>query len=246
MCALLARVCLTATLVCTVSAILPAYIKPCRKSDPDINGCITRSIEQLREKLAVGIPELGAPAIEPLHLKQIHLSQGPRGAGLDVNLTDLRVSGPSSFKIRDLEADPENVNFTFKVSFDKLNFEGKYQINVMILVLRLAGRGDLTGSFVDYDSDVVLAASKVYRDNDTYLNFEKMKIKIKIGKATLNFGNLLGGDLVLSAVNRELFNNAALLDEITPVLETSLAELFTDVANKITKSFTYRELFPDD
>lgn len=41
-------------------------------------------------------------------------------------------------------------------------------------------------------------------------------------------------------------NSGLLLDEVKPVLETSLAELFTDVANKITKSFTYKELFPDD
>lgn len=50
----------------------------------------------------------------------------------------------------------------------------------------------------DYDSDVVLRASKVFRDNDTYLNFERMKINIKIGKANLHFSNLFGGDTVLS------------------------------------------------
>lgn len=50
---------------------------------------------------------------------------------------------------------------------------------------------------VDYDSDVVLRARKVFRDNDVYLNFEKMKVKIKIGKANLHFSNLFGGDSVL-------------------------------------------------
>ncbi|XP_053996503.1 uncharacterized protein LOC128886019 [Hylaeus anthracinus] len=248
MCALLARVCLTAILACAVSAVLPPYIKPCKKSDPDINRCIARSIDQLRDKLAAGIPELDAPAIEPLHLKQIRLSRGPSGARLDVNLTDLRVSGPSLFKIHNLKADVENVKFTFKVTFDKLTFQGKYQIDARILLLRLTGDGDLTGSFDNYDSDVVLRARKVFRDNDTYLNFEKMKIMIKIGRANLHLSNLFGGDTVLAAASHELLNNnnALILDEITPVLETSLADLFTNVANKITKSFTYKELFPDD
>ncbi|XP_043251474.1 protein takeout-like isoform X1 [Colletes gigas] len=248
MCALLAHLCLMATLVSAVSGVLPPYIKPCKKSEPDINKCITKSIDQLREKLAVGIPELEAPAIEPLHLKQIRLFRGPTGARLDVNLTDLRVSGPSTFKVRDLKADVENVKFTFKVSFDQLNFQGKYKIDARILLLRLVGQGDLTGKFADYDSDVALRARKVFRDDDTFLSFDKMKIKIKIGNANLHFSNLFGGDTVLGAASHELLNqnNALLLEEITPVLETSLADLFTDVANKITKSFTYKELFPDD
>ncbi|CAK9811441.1 Protein takeout [Anthophora quadrimaculata] len=246
--ALLTRLCLTATLFTTVLAVLPPYIKPCKKSEPDINKCIIRSIDQLRDKLSSGIPELDAPAIEPLHLKQIRLLRGPVGARLDVNLTDLQVSGPSSFKIRDFKADVENVVFTFKVSFDRLNFQGKYQIDARVLLLKLTGQGELTGSFHDYDSDVILRARKVFRDNDTYLNFERMKVKLKIGKTNLHLSNLFGGDTVLAAASHELLNNNnnLILDEITPVLETSLAELFTDVANKITKSFTYRELFPDD
>lgn len=69
-----------------------SYIKPCKKRDPDINACITRSIDQLRDKLSAGIPEFEAPPIEPLYLKQIRLSRGPIGARLDVNLTDLRVN----------------------------------------------------------------------------------------------------------------------------------------------------------
>ncbi|XP_034186319.1 protein takeout isoform X2 [Osmia lignaria lignaria] len=245
--ALLARVCLTAALFCEVSAVLPPYIKPCKKSEPDINECITNSIEELREKLSVGIPELEAPPIEPLLLKEIRLTRGPIGARLDVNLTNLKVSGPSRFKVRDLKADVENVKFTFKVSFERLNFEGKYQIDARILLLKLAGEGDLTGNFDNYDSDVVLKANKVFRDNDVYLNFEGMKIKIRIGKANLHFSNLFGGDTVLGAASHEILNSNSelVVDEITPVLETSLAELFTNVANKITKSFTYKELFPD-
>ena len=68
-----------------------SYIKPCKKADPDINNCITHSIEDLRNHLAQGIPELDAPAIEPLHLKQIRLLRGPVGARLDINITDLVV-----------------------------------------------------------------------------------------------------------------------------------------------------------
>ncbi|OXU30232.1 hypothetical protein TSAR_013149 [Trichomalopsis sarcophagae] len=68
------------------------YIKVCKRSDPNINACITNSIEDLREKLATGIPELEAPAIEPLNLDQIRLLRGPTGARLDINVTGLQVN----------------------------------------------------------------------------------------------------------------------------------------------------------
>ncbi|XP_001607814.1 putative beta-carotene-binding protein [Nasonia vitripennis] len=246
--ALLARVCLAATITGSALGALPPYIKVCKRSDPNINACITNSIEDLREKLATGIPELEAPAIEPLNLDQIRLLRGPTGARLDINVTGLQVFGPSSFKIRDLKADTNDVKFTFRVSFGKLQFKGKYSIDARLLLLRLAGSGDLTGNFTGYESDVVLRARKVHRDNDVYLNFEKMKLAITIGSAKVHLSNLFGGDPILGPASNDILNanSAVFLDELRPVLETALADLFTNVANKITGSFTYDELFPKD
>lgn len=67
------------------------YIKACKRSDPDIDRCITKSIGDLRDKLRTGIPELEVPAVEPLVLKQIRLLRGPQGARLDINLTNIEV-----------------------------------------------------------------------------------------------------------------------------------------------------------
>ncbi|XP_043274343.1 putative beta-carotene-binding protein [Venturia canescens] len=246
--ALLVRVCVTASLAGIALAALPPYIKPCKRSDPELDLCITKAIENLREKLAVGIPELEAPAIEPLKLDQIRLLRGPQGARLDINLTDIQVSGPSKFKVRDLRANVDDVSFTFKVSFDTLSFRGKYQIDARLLLLRLAGAGDLTGSFSGYDSDVILRAEKIIKGDKVYLNFEKIKLVIKVGKANVYLSNLFGGDPILGPASNQVLNSNShlFLDEVKPVLETALADVFTDVTNKITGSFTYDELFPDD
>ncbi|XP_057337489.1 uncharacterized protein LOC130675684 isoform X1 [Microplitis mediator] len=248
MIALIIRVCFITTIINPVLAELPSYIKACKKSDPDINKCITNTIENLRIKLSNGIPELDAPAIEPLVLKHVRLVRGPEGARLDVNLTDIQVKGPSTFKIREFKADVDDVTFTFKVSFGVLSFRGKYQINARLLLLRLAGSGDITGNFTGYDSDVTLHAEKVVKNNEVYLNFEKMKLVIRIGKADIYLSNLFGGDPILGPASNQILNanSNLLLDEIRPVLETALSDLFTDVANKVTNSFTYNELFPDD
>ncbi|XP_058803113.1 putative beta-carotene-binding protein isoform X2 [Phymastichus coffea] len=245
----LARLCLAATLIAAPAfGSIPPYIKVCKRTDPNINACITNTIELLRPKLSEGIPELGAPAIEPLNLEQIRLLRGPTGARLDINVTGLQVFGPSSFKVRDLKANVDDVKFTFRVSFGKLHFKGKYSIDARLLLLRLQGSGDLNGNFTGYESDVVLRARKVHRDNGIYLHFEPMKLAISIGSAKVYLSNLFGGDPILGPVSNEILNanSAVFLDELRPVLETSLSDLFTNVANKITESFTYDELFPKD
>lgn len=74
------------------------YIKPCTKSNPDLDRCITDAIEDLRGKLAEGIPELEAPPIEPLKLDTVRLLRGPTGARLDINLTNIEVKATQGFR----------------------------------------------------------------------------------------------------------------------------------------------------
>jgi len=70
---------------------IASYIKVCSRKDPEINKCVFNSMEQLRDKLITGIPELNVPPVEPLILKHIRLLRGPTGARLDVNLTNIQV-----------------------------------------------------------------------------------------------------------------------------------------------------------
>lgn len=69
-----------------------SYMKICKRKDPEINNCVLNSIEQLRNKLTTGIPELEVPPLEPLLLKHVRLLRGPQSAKLDVNLTSIQVS----------------------------------------------------------------------------------------------------------------------------------------------------------
>ncbi|XP_046420967.1 circadian clock-controlled protein daywake-like isoform X1 [Neodiprion virginianus] len=239
---------LAALLLGTTMAVLPSYIVPCKKSNPNLDRCITETIESLRERLAEGIPELGAPALEPLQLENVRLLRGPVGARLDVNLTNMEVRGPSTFKVHNLKSNLDKNSFTFRVAFDRLTFRGKYQMDARVLLLRLAGKGDVTGNFTGYSSDVVLRGHKVVRNEVEYLNFERMKLKIKIGEAKIHLSNLFGGDPILGPATNDILNtnSAVFVEELKPVLESSLADLFTDVANTVTTSFTYKELFPED
>lgn len=87
---------------------------------------------------------------------------------------------------------------------------------------------------------------KETRGNDEYLKFDPFKVKLRVGHSSIFLTNLFDGDPILGpATNRVINENSQVfLEEIRPVLERSLADLFTDMANKITSKFTYKELFP--
>jgi len=50
-----------------------------------------------------GIPELDVPGVDPLYLKEIHLSRGPQGARLDATVSNLKVNGAGGFIVKALK-----------------------------------------------------------------------------------------------------------------------------------------------
>ncbi|KAI8430230.1 hypothetical protein MSG28_000573 [Choristoneura fumiferana] len=119
-------------------------------------------------------------------------------------------------------------------------------MDIQVLLLRLQGRGNITGTFKEYACNVTMRGHKEKRGEEEFLKFDPFKVKLRVGQSSIFLTNLFDGDPVLGpATNRVINENSQLfLQEISPVLERSLADLFTEMANKITSKFTYKELFP--
>lgn len=95
-------------------------------------------------------------------------------------------------------------------------------------------------------ADVSLKGNVEKIQGKNYLQFEKFDIKLYIEKSHINLDNLFAQDPNLGRALNEVVNDNAdiFIGEIKPSLEASLADKFTKIANTITKSFTYEELFP--
>lgn len=79
------------------------YIQVCKSTEPNLAECITNSVNALRPYLKKGIPELDVPPLEPLLLDEVKLRSGPTQAKLNANITNVKVWGPSDFKILELK-----------------------------------------------------------------------------------------------------------------------------------------------
>ena len=54
---------------------LASFLKICHQSDPYLSDCIKQSVNSLKPYLRKGIPALGIPKCEPLHLDEIEIDQ---------------------------------------------------------------------------------------------------------------------------------------------------------------------------
>lgn len=230
-----------------VTAVLPSYIKVCKKSDPNLSKCIINSIEHLRPKLAKGIPELNIPPMEPLPIGEIALKSGPEQTNIKANISNLKTYGASMFKILDLKPDAGKPRFLVQALVPTLYFEGDYDIDMNFLLIKYKGKGPITGNFTDYKFNLLLNGNKVKRGNKTYVNFTT-RLTLQIGKSLLHLGNLFGENAAVlgEATNQVISENVdVFVDEIRPALEKSLAEKLTSITNSISSKFTYDELFPE-
>ena len=75
----------------------------------------------------------------------------------------------------------------------------------------------------------------------------EFKIKISIGKGSLQLENLFNGDRALGEVVNNAINNNfdVFIHELQPIIEKALSEAFHEIGNNILTPFTFDQLFPN-
>ncbi|KAK4878345.1 hypothetical protein RN001_010851 [Aquatica leii] len=237
--------------LCVIQAVycvIPSYIKVCPHDHPKLAACITNSIEELRPRLKTGIPELDIPGLEPFELDPIEIDSIGGGTRLATNISDIRVYGASSFKILKLTPTltKKGHNFRFEVIIPRITILAEYELDSRILFLDLKGKGPFNANVSDYHFECIMKGNKIKRNNNDYLEFEQMKCNLVIGKVEIYLDKLFEGNPTLSKATNNVINDNAnvLFEEIKPGVLKALTKRFTDIANKITLSFLYEELFP--
>ncbi|XP_058453619.1 protein takeout-like [Malaya genurostris] len=229
-----------------VQGKLPSAIKVCSRNDPDLPNCITKSVLSLKPQLATGkfSDDFTIPPLEPLALANINMDQGQE---FKATFSNLLVNGPSQFQIDNLKVNIEKLTFDFNVYLPKLSFRGKYDLKMRLLLLNIAGSGDLKGTIENSRARVKLYNEKYEKDGETYMRVKRLLVKIQIEKGQFDLKDLFNGDPVLSQVGNQFINDNSrlFLDELTPGLERSLSETFKNTANEILQTATMNDIFPE-
>jgi hypothetical protein len=193
----------------------------------------------------------------------MHIDRGPN---FQVFLTNMLVSrGASNFKIEKLKVNLNEPTFDFIIHLPKLEFKGKYDLKVRIVLVDLAGKGDIYGvmgmflvTFLkltlivfipteDYKARVKLRGKKYQKNGQTFIHFDKIQMKIQIGRSKIELKNLFDNNPTLGLIGNGFINenSETFVSEIIPSLEKNLSEIFTRAANEIVKDASLDEMFPN-
>ncbi|KAG8036447.1 hypothetical protein G9C98_003769 [Cotesia typhae] len=232
------------SLVLVTFAQVPPYIKVCGRKNPQLNQCIKNSVESLRTKLHTGIPELNVPALEYLEIEEgLPLANSNE---IKASAKQVKLLGLSGFIINDIKMDLDTKSIDIDVSFKQVQLEGDYEVTAKIIV-PVSGKGPIKIDANDVTAKVSIHYRLVNTKKGQRMHFPSMTCKLRIANYHSRFITRDSQDATLSEAINSVINNSQqeILDGIIPSLERSISRKILELANKVTKNFTYDELFPD-
>ncbi|XP_075973029.1 circadian clock-controlled protein daywake-like [Anticarsia gemmatalis] len=216
------------------NGFLPPYISPCELSTDKFVDCVKKQIVNSLPKFTKGVPEMGVPSIDPVHLDNIEID----GNGLKLSFSEAAMHGLSKCRLTDLKVDIGKSEETFSLAFKgNLSLVAKYVVDGRILILPIQGKGD---ALVDAQGVEVKIDSKLVHVKDTsgeHFKLATPKYKYTIEKTTFDLKNLFNGNKQLAETTLQFANEnwQQLMDELAP---PAIKQIVRTVVKAINKFFS--------
>lgn len=220
-----------------------SYIQVCGRRNPKLDECIKNSVENIKETLTKGIPEIDVPPINPLYVQNVRLAELPN---FKARANYVTIYGFEGYQIDHLHVNLEKQLVDLIVTFDKLHMKSDYHVKAKIIV-NIDGHGTIETETEKIKANITIYYKIVEREKKNYMYFYSMRIKLDVKDYTATFNATDGMDKTLmTAINAALQNSKPeILQGTIPNLEKRISQEVLDIGNKIGSHFTYEELFPD-
>ncbi|XP_055589879.1 uncharacterized protein LOC129749935 [Uranotaenia lowii] len=232
-----------------VQCYIPASLSVCNRADPELDKCVRAVVEGLRSRIASGDYGEGhmLPSLDPAYIDRLDIDDG---ANLQASFRNLTVTGAKNFQIDKLHLNVPEKNINFRVTLDKMNLKGKYNMKMKLSLLLIDGVGDANLDISDSKLLVKMHYQLLPSAKDPSrltMQFDPIEMKIKFaGPAKFNFTNLLKDKPRLSEAANEAVNEdpSVILEKAKPAVQQFFSKLFTDIANGLMKEATEEEALP--
>lgn len=175
---------------------------PMPMTEPDLDTIsiyIKKTLENLRDAMPNGIPELQIPPLEPFKLPVLNIPKIQHGvANVDLNLKDITVGGLSSFVVRDAKGNAGSMRVELDLFFPEVAARGEYDLNGKILIFPLYGKGP--AAFQVNDLKIHVAAS-VTIENMKKVQLSDLRVDLTFSQVQVYLGGILGGGSIGDVVN---------------------------------------------
>uniref|UniRef100_A0A336M7Y7 CSON010873 protein n=1 Tax=Culicoides sonorensis TaxID=179676 RepID=A0A336M7Y7_CULSO len=210
------------------------WLLTCNRANPNIDNCFKQLFEHTFPYLAKGIPEIGVPHFEPLHISKVSVSRGSGNLNLQGGFHNLIVHGPSNTTVRRASLDMDKKVLDFELEIPRLRINAQYNLKGQILLLPIVGNGDVAMTLKNVKTRVVTKFSLQNLPEEA-IHIDEMRVTFIVGGLRIHLDNLFNGNKVLSAsLNMFLNQNAhEVLAELKSDLEHGLEGIFTILWNKL-------------
>lgn len=210
--------------------------KKCSRSDPQMNVCLKKGLQEVIPTLLNGRQSLNVPPIDPLRITQLQIEQGSGPVSINLTFYDLDIRGIGSAFITDLKADWNKYTINVEGNIRQpVNLSGRYKISGKVLVLPIQGDGKCNLTLKDVKAKIAVHGKELKKDGKTYMQIEKLKFTFDTTRLFIELQNLFNGDKALGD-NMNLFLNenwSDILKELKPAFEEAFAASFKAIAHNV-------------
>ncbi|TGZ50584.1 hypothetical protein DBV15_08100 [Temnothorax longispinosus] len=209
---------------------IASYIHVCGRRDPNLDQCIFNNVENLKDKICEGMPDLNIPSNNPLILDELVIFDSPDNK---LYIKDTKMTGLCDFVVNYLHLDIDKLHFDVDLLFKQIQINGTYNLNVRLLVpitntAQVYITTDNVGAKVSADMKMVT------KGNQRYMFFSKMTINLDIKGYNIDFSHERElGQLREIIRNFVGDNQQEIIRVIKPALEESITKRILLVANNI-------------
>lgn len=123
--------------------ILANFVPICKQNDPNLDQCIINCLNELKPKLAIGIPEMRIYPFDPLTIEQTMF----KTPSMSATFIDNKLYKGQNFDLQALHFDVANNVLSMNVSYEELLHTGNYTLSGRLLAFQLNGRGRLEANY---------------------------------------------------------------------------------------------------
>ncbi|XP_068629040.1 circadian clock-controlled protein daywake-like [Battus philenor] len=219
----------------------------CHYSDPDIANCIKIMAEQARGVLAHGIPSLNIQPLEPLKIPNIRLRQhnAPKsGFKYDAWFSDVELRGLTNYTFNKLDVYPEELRVNTNISLPHLTMSGEYVVIGQFQMLPVESTGKMAANFTLCTAALEAIGAKVHKRIVVRDAIVKLKCSGRLS-ADLMEAHSTTSEMEMITNHVVTMHSSEIAKEVQPAVETALAMVLEDIANKFLKRIPSNMVFPN-
>ncbi|EGI62096.1 hypothetical protein G5I_09610 [Acromyrmex echinatior] len=231
------------TAVYHTDVTIASYIHVCGLRNPNLDKCIMDSIDNLKDLICKGIPELNSPPLVPFFIKQITISDTDNAK---LYLKDAEITELCDFTINSFHIDVDKLHFNIDLLFKHVRLNGTYDFDIKVL-LPFVQKGSVYFTADDMGAKAEIDMKLVTKNDKKYVYLSKITLKLGLKKLNYIFDINENQSTQLNEIISNFFgsNEEEFISKVTPSIEEEISKQILTLGNNIVKQFTFDELFPN-